>query len=212
MDEAQAKRILEGLIFVSSQPIALKRLQEVVQESDHQTLRRLIEQLNGEYQQTGRAFRIQDVAGGYQLVTLPDIAPWVKRLLQMPRESTLSKPALEALAIIAYRQPITKAEIEIIRGVDATATLETLMERQFVRIVGRRDSPGRPLLYGTTEEFLRHFGLKGLEALPPMPKGTVGTLPGMDSAETSPSAETRLIVPPRLLEEPAVHEAPSTSE
>jgi segregation and condensation protein B len=192
MDETQLTRVLEGLVFVSSQPIALKRLQEVIQESDHQTIRRVIDRLNGEYQQTGRAFRIQEVAGGYQLVTLPEIAPWVKRLLQMPRESTLSKPALEALAIIAYRQPITKADIEAIRGVDATATLETLMERQFIRSAGRKDSPGRPILYGTTEEFLRHFGLKGLEALPPMPKGTVGTLPG--------------------LEEPLIHEAQPASE
>ena len=138
MDDSQATRVLEGLIFVSSQPIALKRLQEIIQDADHQTLRRLVEALNGEYQQSGRAFRIQEVAGGYQLVTLPDLAPWVKRLLQMPRESNLSKPALEALAIIAYRQPITKADIEVVRGVDATATLETLMERQFIRVVGRK--------------------------------------------------------------------------
>lgn len=211
MEDSQAKRILEGLIFVSSQPIALKRLQEVIQEADHQMLRRLVEALNGDYQQSGRAFRIQEVAGGYQLVTLPDLAPWVKRLLQMPRESSLSKPALEALAIIAYRQPITKADIEVVRGVDATATLETLMERQFIRVVGRKDSPGRPLLYGTTQEFLRHFGLKGLEALPPMPKGTAGALPGMDSAETSASADVHPIIPPRPLEEPAVHEAQPTA-
>lgn len=210
MDEAQAKRILEGLIFVSSQPIALKRLQEVIQESDHQRLRRLIDHLNGEYQQTDRAFRIQDVAGGYQLVTMPDIAPWVKRFLQMPRESSLSKPALEALAIIAYRQPITKADIEVIRGVDATATLETLIERQFIRVVGRKDSPGRPLLYGTTQEFLCHFGLKGLDALPPMSKGAAGALPGMDTVEASASADVHPIIPPRPLEEPAVHEAQPT--
>jgi len=210
MDESQAKRVLEGLIFVSSQPIALKRLQEVIQDADHQTLRRLVEALNGEYQESGRAFRIQEVAGGYQLVTLPEIAPWVKRLLQMPRESTLSKAALEALAIIAYRQPITKADIEVVRGVDAAATLETLLERQFIRVVGRKDSPGRPLLYGTTQEFLRHFGLKGLEALPPMSKGTAGALPGMDSAEASAPADVRPIIPPRPLEEPAVHEAQPT--
>ena len=195
MDASQAKRILEGLVFVSSRPVALKRLQEVIPECDHQMLRKLLEELNAEYQQSGRAWRIQAVAGGYQLVTVPDIAAWVKRFLQMPRESVVSKAAMEALAIIAYRQPITKAEIEAIRGVDATATLETLLERQFVKVVGRKDTPGRPLLYGTTEEFLRHFGLKDVGSLPPVPQGQVGMLPGMSGTGASADEEVRPLVP-----------------
>ena len=112
--------------------------------------------------------RIQEIAGGYQIVTDQQLAPWVKRALQSPKPDAVSAAALETLAIIAYRQPVTKAEVEAVRGVDVTASLDTLVERRFVRIAGRKDSPGRPFLYGTTAEFLRHFGLKSLEALPPM--------------------------------------------
>ena len=192
MDLAHAKRILEGLLFVSGQPVTLKRLKDVLGELDYEPLRRLIGDLQAESQQSRRAFRIQEVAGGYQLVTDPELAPWMKRLRQLPREDTLSKPALETLAIIAYRQPLTKAEIEAIRGVDGTATLDTLLERQFVRVIGRKETPGRPLLYGTSEEFLRHFGLKSVEELPPMPQGSTD-IPGL----TTPS------------DTPATHDAPA---
>lgn len=202
MDASQAKRIIEGLIFISGQPVTLKRLTEVVGELEPPAIRQVIGELTAEYLQAAHAFRIQEVAGGYQLATDAQLAPWVKRLLQLPRESLLSKASLEALAIIAYRQPLTKAEIEMIRGVDSTATLETLLERQFIRIVGRKEAPGRPLLYGTTEEFLRHFGLKGLEALPPVPQGRIGTIPGMTTPEAQP------IIPKRPIES----EEPSPSD
>ncbi len=186
MESAHAKRILEGLLFVSGQSVTLKRLKEVLAEQDDESLRQLIGELQTEYQQSRRAFRIQEVAGGYQLVTDPELSPWVKRLLQLPREDTVSKPALETLAIIAYRQPLTKAEIEAIRGVDGTATLDTLLERQFVRVLGRKDTPGRPLLYGTTDEFLRHFGLKCVEDLPPMPQGST-EIPGLTTPSDTPA-------------------------
>ena len=186
MESAHAKRILEGLLFVSGQSVTLKRLKEVLAEQDDESLRQLIGELQTEYQQSRRAFRIQEVAGGYQLVTDPELSPWVKRLLQLPREDTVSKPALETLAIIAYRQPLTKAEIEAIRGVDGTATLDTLLERQVVRVLGRKDTPGRPLLYGTTDEFLRHFGLKSVEDLPPMPQGST-EIPGLTTPDDTPA-------------------------
>ncbi len=195
MDLVQAKRILEGLLFVSGQPVTLKRLKDVLVELDYEPLRQLLNELHAEYQQTNRAFRIQEVAGGYQLVTDAQLAPWMKRLLQLPREDTLSKPALETLAIIAYRQPLTKAEIEAIRGVDGTATLDTLLERQFVRVVGRKETPGRPLLYGTTEEFLRHFGLKSVKELPPMPQGTTD-IPGLSSPEDAPTTHDASVTAP----------------
>lgn len=195
------KRIVEGVLFVSQEPVPIKRLKEALAgvESpegapapwDQAAVQQLIESLNEEYRQSGRAFRIQEIAGGFQLVTDPDLAPWLKRALQPPKGDTVSKAALETLAIIAYRQPLTKAEVEVVRGVDGTATLETLLERGFVRVVGRKDSPGRPLLYGTTEEFLRHFGLKSLEALPPMPHAPM-TIPGFPAESDS----TRPIVPP----------------
>lgn len=184
MDLLEAKRIIEGLLFVSGRPVSLKRLKEVLMGMEHAAVRQLIGQLDEEYVQSRRAFRVQEVAGGYQLVTDPGLAPWMKRALEFPREDALSKAALETLAIVAYRQPITKAEIEIIRGVDVAGTLERLVERQFVRVVGRKETPGRPILYGTTTEFLRHFGLKDLNGLPPMTRG--GAIPSLPGGSDSP--------------------------
>ena len=168
MDDQQAKRIIEALLFVFGQPLPLKRIIEVVPDLEPAKVRVLVQTLNGEYDTSGRAFCIQEIAGGYQIVTDQQFAPWVKRALQSPKPDSVSTAALETLAIIAYRQLITKAEIEAVRGVDVTASLDTLVERRFVRIAGRKESPGRPFLYGTTPEFLRHFGLKSLEALPRM--------------------------------------------
>ena len=168
MDDLQAKRILEALLFVFSQPLPLKRICEVLPELEPVKIRALLQTLNGDYESGARAFRIQEIAGGYQIVTDQRLAPWVKKALQSPRPDAVSAAALETLAIIAYRQPITKAEIEAVRGVDVTASLDTLVERRFVRTAGRKESAGRPFLYATTPEFLRHFGLKSLEALPRM--------------------------------------------
>ena len=173
MDDAQAKQVIEVLLFVFGQPLPLKRLGEILPDCEPVKLRALIQTLNGEYATSGRAFRVQEVAGGYQLVTEPQFASWIKRALQQPKPDSVSVAALETLAIIAYRQPITKAEIEAIRGVDVAASLDTLMERGFVRVAGRKESPGRPFLYGTTAEFLRHFGLKSIEALPPMAQPSI---------------------------------------
>ena len=168
MDDAQVQQVIEALLFVFGQPLMFKRLSDLLPDLESVKLRALIQTLNGEYVASNRAFRIQEVAGGYQLVTEPQFASWIKRALQQPKPDSVSTAALETLAIIAYRQPITKAEIEAIRGVDVSASLDTLLERGFIRIAGRKESAGRPFLYGTTAEFLRHFGLKSIETLPPM--------------------------------------------
>ena len=191
MDQAQAKRIIEALLFVLGQPVALKRITEVIPDLEAAQIRSLIQTLNTEYITAGRAFHIQEVAGGYQLVTDQALAPWIKRALASPKPDAVSSAALETLAIIAYRQPITKAEIEAIRGVDVSASLDTLIERRFVRVAGRKDSPGRPFLYGTTTEFLRHFGLKSLEALPTIKFPTIQE-PAAElvPASSGPSAST----------------------
>ena len=173
MEQVEIRRAIEALLFVFGEPMTHKRLLEILPDVDSARLRGLIQELNGEYTVSGRTFRIQEVAGGYQLVTDPQFAPWIRRALQTPKPDSVSTAALETLAIIAYRQPITKAEIEAIRGVDISASLETLTERRFVRVAGRKESPGRPFLYGTTIEFLRHFGLKSLEALPAMQLPTI---------------------------------------
>ena len=188
MDDAQAKRILEALLFVFGQPLALKRITEVVPDLEPLKVRALVQTLNGEYEAGGRAFRIQEVAGGYQLVTDQSLAPWVKKALQTPKPDSVSIAAMETLAIVAYRQPITKAEIEAVRGVDVTASLDTLIERRFVRIAGRKESPGRPFLYGTTPEFLRHFGLKSLDSLPHM---ELPAIPEPQADAVAPSPEPR---------------------
>ena len=194
MDEAQAKRIIEAILFVFGEPIALKRLSDVIQVLGVNETRQMIEQLNAEYKTSGRAFQIQEVAGGYQLVTDDALSPWLRRALQNPKADTVSKGALETLAIVAYRQPITKAEIEAIRGVDITASLDTLVERRFIRVTGRKESPGRPFLYGTTSEFLRHFGLRSLEALPALqlpavqePDSAEAVAAGAPSTNTPPA-------------------------
>lgn len=168
MESADIKRVIEAVLLVVGQPVALKRLTELMPDVEAVQLRATIQSLNTEYESGGRAFQIQEVAGGYQLVTKPEFASWVRKALQSPKPDAVSAATMETLAIIAYRQPITKAEIEAIRGVDVTASLDTLLERRFARIAGRKESPGRPFLYGTTPEFLRHFGLKSIEALPPM--------------------------------------------
>lgn len=173
MDETQAKRILEALIFVYGQPLPLKRICEVVPDLEPQKIRALVQTLNGEYQAAGRSVQIQEVAGGFQLVTAPDVAAWVKKLLQAPKADSVSVATMETLAIVAYRQPITKAEIEAIRGVDVSASIDTLTERKFIRIAGRKESPGRPFLYATTPEFLKHFGLSSISALPSMGLPTI---------------------------------------
>ena len=184
MEHSEAKRIIEALLFVFGHPVALKRLTEVMPDLEPPQIRSLIHTLNTEYTGAGRAFHIQEVAGGYQLVTDQALAPWIKRALASPKPDAVSAATMETLAIIAYRQPITKADIDVVRGVDVTASLDTLLERRFVRVVGRKDGPGRPFLYGTTVEFLRHFGLKSLEALPSMDLPTVKE----PVAESAPAA------------------------
>ena len=187
MEAEQAKRIIEALLFVFSHPLALKRIVEAVPELGAADIRHLIQTLNAEYTAGARAFTIQEVAGGYQFVTDQALAPWIRKALQSPRPDSVSLASMETLAIIAYRQPITKAEIEAIRGVDATAALDTLLERGFVRVAGRKESPGRPFLYGTTTEFLRHFGLASIDALPRMAASTIPE-PSADEPAPAPAA------------------------
>lgn len=166
MDDMQVRRIIEGIIFASGESVAIKRILTALPDLAATDIRKLIESLNEEYRNNQRAFFVQEVAGGFQLATDPQLATWIARALKSPKPDNVSVAALETLAIIAYRQPMTKAEIEAIRGVDVGGALDTLTERRFVRVSGRKDSPGRPFLYMTTNEFLRHFGLKSIDALP----------------------------------------------
>ncbi len=158
-------RIVEALLFASESPLTLERMHTVLEEYERSEIQNALKKLIHEYAVRDCALEIVEVASGYQVRTRPEFASWIRRLKQQ-RPPRLSRSSLETLAIIAYNQPITRAEIEHIRGVDSMAVLGSLVEKQLVRILGRKDVPGRPLIYGTTPEFLEVFGLKNLKSLP----------------------------------------------
>lgn len=160
----ETKAIIESLLFVAIEPLTLSTLSQVlgVAEDD---LKLLLEELMEEYNSGTRGIQLIMVGGGYQITTRPQYAPYIEKLYKK-RVPSLSHAALETLAIIAYKQPITKNEIELIRGVKVDGVVSTLMERNLIQEVGRKKGPGRPILYGTTTDFLTYFGLKDLSELP----------------------------------------------
>ena len=177
------KAILEAILLASTEPLSIKKIGDVM-GLDERDARILMDDLRKDYDAPGRGLAIMELAGGFVLTTRAEYAEYVDRLLQ-PRSKGLSHAALETLAIIAYRQPITKAEIEGVRGVKVDRSLETLMERRLVVDVGRKEAPGRPVLYGTTPEFLKYFGLKDINDLPPIELDTSQSGLIMQRAETA---------------------------
>lgn len=170
---------LEAVIFAAAVPVSVEELSRTLQLPDAY-VRRGIARLEHACEQPNRGLTLAHVGGGYQFVTKPSLSQWITRLAQRPKESGLSQAAFEALAIIAYKQPITKAEIEAIRGVRSDSAVEALLARRLVEEVGRKEAPGRPVLYGTSREFLLAFGLPNLEALPKpddLPIPSQGELP-----------------------------------
>jgi segregation and condensation protein B len=165
MERKEQRRILEGLLLATPEPLTAPRLAELVPGANAATIRELVTELSAEYAEQGRGFEISHVAGGWQLRSCADLAEYV-RVLHPQRAVRLSRAALETLAVIGYKQPVTRAEIEHVRGVDAGAVLRSLLERDLVRIAGHREIPGRPMLYATTRRFLEVFGLSALEDLP----------------------------------------------
>ena len=165
MDQERLSAIIECLLFAAGEPVSMARLSAVLDNVPKEDIRRALADLTSYYSSTGRGIQLEQVAGGYQLRTAREHAFYVRKLLAA-RPPRLSRPMLETVAIIAYRQPITRPEIEQLRGVDSGAVLDTLLERRFVKIAGRKEAPGRPLIYATTPEFLEAFSLKDLESLP----------------------------------------------
>ena len=159
-------QIVEALLFASDAPLGAPDIARIDERLDEDTVEAVIQELRGEYEETERAFQIYEVAGGYQLLTRPDFATYLERYETVPQPAKLSAPALETLAIISYRQPIGRGEVEEIRGVGSSSALKTLIDRGLVEVVGRGEGLGRPLLYGTTTKFLEHFGFRSLEDLP----------------------------------------------
>jgi len=165
MDRESRKRIVEALVLGAPEPVSAQKIAEVVPGLEAEDAVALIAELGREYEEQGRAFEIWEVAGGYQLRTRPEYASYL-RLLHRERPLRLSRAALETLAVVAYRQPVTRAEIEAVRGVEVDAVIRSLLDRQLVRIAGHREVPGRPMLYATTKRFLEVFGLGRLDDLP----------------------------------------------
>lgn len=177
----ELKLLIEAILFAAQKPLTLKEIKAILadpRDAEQNELARAfkktkeseivgaIQQLKVDYTQLSRSFQIQEVAGAFQLISQPQFAPWLKQLFTEHRSNRLSQPALETLAIIAYRQPITRADIEAVRGVAVDGVMQTLLERGLVTITGRAEVPGRPMLYGTTKLFLEHFGLNDLNEMP----------------------------------------------
>jgi segregation and condensation protein B len=189
MDKHEAKRIIEAILFVSDKPVSIMTLKDVLKEIEPADIRAYMEELNAEYGSSGRSFGIKEIAGGFQMLTDPVYSEWISSLYKRPPDR-LTGPALETLAIIAYKQPLTRSDIEMIRGVNVDGVLHTLEERALIRTRGRVDAPGRPILYGTTNEFLQHFGLKSLEDLPKLKEFQEGDLDFVKNEQKSQAIDT----------------------
>lgn len=161
-----AHQIVEAVLFAADAPLTAEEIARADETLDEDSVEGALQFLRAEYDDAERAFHLSELAEGYQILTRPEFAPYLERFDNVPRPSRLSGPALETLAIIAYRQPLGRVEIEYIRGVGASGVIKTLQDRQLIEVVGRAEGLGRPLLYGTTKQFLEHFGFRSLEDLP----------------------------------------------
>ena len=158
--------VVEALLFASDAPLEADRIREVLDLEHAEAARALVTELSARYEEAGRGLSIMEVGGGYRMVTRPELAPWLVRLARARTKVRLSRPALETLAIIAYKQPVSRPEVDAVRGVNSDGVLDNLLERRLVRIAGRKEAPGRPFIYETTREFLVAFGLRDLGDLP----------------------------------------------
>ena len=202
IDARELKAILEAVLFVSPEPVPVARLMSIVGTVSKTEVVQALEVLTHDLDQEGRGIQLVQVAGGYRLVTKQEYGPWLKRMDKAKAAQKLSRSALESLAIIAYKQPLVRAEIEEIRGVETSGVLRTLCERKLVRIVGRKDVPGRPIMYGTTKFFLEHFGLQDLSQLPPL----------REFKELGESEQALLPIEEESLEVVQASETPSSEE
>lgn len=159
-------QIIEALLFASDSPVAATKLKDIIGDMTVPQIKKLITEINDRYENNNSPLQIIEIAEGYQIVTRKEYANWIAKLIRSRNVQRLTKKALETLAIVAYKQPITKIEIENIRGVGSDAVIRTLIERNLITVVGREKAPGNPLLYGTTRFFMEYFGLKDLNHLP----------------------------------------------
>ena len=205
--EVAIKPKVEALLFATDRPVAANKLAQIIGDTDARVVKKAIELLRKEYDEQGRAFQIEEIAEGYQMLTRPEFRECVTKLRRSAVESRLSQAALETLAIIAYRQPVLRAHIEGIRGVQAGELMRGLMEKNLVKIIGRENVVGRPILYGTTRRFLEHFGLKSLKDLPkmeevlPAPRQPAGPFNGAPRATQPPGMDSGAPPAPAAVEQ-----------
>jgi len=210
MDNIEAKRIVEALLYMTDHPLTLKEIREVLNSAafkKDEDIKSLIDEVKHSYDQANSGMAVVEVAGGFQVATRTDMAPWIRRLYKERLTVRLSGSALETLSIIAYKQPITRLEVEQIRGVEATGVMDTLLDRRLIKVVGRKETIGRPLLYGTTPNFLRQFGLTHLSDLPELsmvtPAAASSEEPAPDSGEEKELAAVGAEAVPESLSEAA---------
>ena len=192
MEENNLKSAIEALIFASEKPITLEQIKKVLGDLDASNINKIIAELKNDYQVQNRGMRVIEIAGGFQMTTCSNFAPFLKKLFKNRYSDKLSRPALESLAIIAYKQPLTKSEIESLRNVNVDGVMKSLVDKNLIRICGRKKIPGRPFVYGTTREFMEHFGLKSLAELPKMEDFTVLAQQQEAQASIEPISQTDL--------------------
>ncbi|MFA5145087.1 MAG: SMC-Scp complex subunit ScpB [Candidatus Omnitrophota bacterium] len=189
MPEDNVKSVIEALLFASDKPLTIEQAKNVLGSLEAAEIRAILEQLKSEYEHSNRGIRIAEIAGGFQMTTAPDFAVFLKKLFKERHADKLSKPALETLAIVAYKQPVTKAEIESLRNVNVDGVMSSLLDKELIRISGRKKVPGRPFVFGTTREFLECFGLRSLDDLPK--KEEFGSLAKENDVEVIPEEENQ---------------------
>lgn len=168
MSTDNVKAVIEALLFTSERPLALEQIKKILDGYDTNQIRLIMEELRADYVSQNRGVRVVEIAGGFRMITAPRFAPFLKKFYKERRVERLSKAALETLAIVAYKQPLTRHEIETLRNVNVDGVMSSLLEKNLIRVTGRKKAPGRPYVFGTTRQFLEYFGLKSLEELPKM--------------------------------------------
>lgn len=202
-DPALLRRALEGLLFITDRPLSAGELCKLVNVRDQDRIVACVEDLRRELEERNLGYRLIAVAEGWQMATRPELAPYMRKLFSDRATMRLSTAAQETLSIISYKQPLTRAEVEEIRGVEVIAALETLLEKRLIKVVGRKETVGRPLMYGTTMEFLRHFGLRSLEDLPPLDRFAPADAPPQAAPESAAQQTEEAVIAEALSEHPA---------
>jgi segregation and condensation protein B len=192
MEIKNTAQIIEAILFTADHPVSIKEIKSVIEGIETQDIKEALNFLKEQLSSRDAAITVLEIAGGYQLGTVSTLAPWLKKFHHITKKGKLSKPALETLSIIAYRQPITRAEAEAVRGVNVDGVIKTLLERKLIKISGKKPVPGRPLLYSTTQNFLQHFGINSVKELPALEElGNKENLAEITASEVEPTNEAK---------------------